>query len=136
MAEEKALAVNLVWRRSGQAYRLEANVLALESKDVLSLRGYVGLKNRSFVLLYQNTPIRKYTVHDRHRDPVTREVVSGPHKHTWDEQWQDQRVYIPTDIDQRDPNSELLSFLSECNIELRGTYEGQMFFPSGREGTL
>ena len=34
------------------------------------------------------------------------------------------------------PIQELLSFLSECNIELRGTYEGQMFFPSGREGTL
>ena len=135
VAAEKVVAVNLTWRRRGQGYGLEAKVMAVESKQILSLRGYVGAKNRGYVLLYQNTPIRKYTVHDRHRDPATGEVVRGPHKHVWDEEWGDRHVYVPEDIDDTDPNSELLSFLAECNVTLRSSYSGQMFFPSGPRGT-
>lgn len=107
----------------------------MDSDAVLSLRGYVGPKNRSLVLLYRNTPIRKYTVHDRHKNPATGEIVLGPHKHTWDDNWEDRLVYVPDDITVGDPNQELLDFLNECNIQLGGSYSPQMFFPPSTGGT-
>ena len=73
-------------------------------------------------MLYQNTPIRKYTVHAFHRDPVTWERVTAPHKHTWDDEWGDRRVYLPDDIRIGNPDEELVDFLAECNITLRGSY--------------
>ena len=131
LEEDKVIWVNLSWRIDGEIFRLEAKVLCLESEEILSLRGTVGKKNRSFVLLYQNTPIRKYTVHAFHRDPVTRERVTQPHKHWWDDEWEDKRVYIPNDIRIGNPNNELVDFLEECNISLRGNYTFCMF-PQGR----
>ena len=126
MEEPKIIAVNFTWRRQRRSYQLEATVMAMESQQTLRLCGYIGRKNRSFALLYQNTPIRKYTVHDRHRDPVTMEIIRQPHKHRWDDEWEDKRVYIPDDIRIGDPNIELIDFLKECNIELRGTYTPQL----------
>jgi hypothetical protein len=122
IAEHKVIAVNLRWSRDGRNYRLDAAVLSLESGHMLRLRGFVGRTNRSLAVLFENTPIRKYTVHDRHRDPVSREVIRQPHKHYWDDDWQDKRVYILDDIRTGDPNEELLDFLAECNIELNGRY--------------
>ena len=127
LEEDKVIWANLSWRIDGEIFRLEAKVLCLESEEILSLRGTVGKKNRSFVLLYQNTPIRKYTVHAFHRDPVTRERVTQPHKHWWDDEWEDRRVYIPNDIRIGNPNDELVDFLQECNISLRGNYTFRMF---------
>ena len=127
LKEDKVIWANLSWRIDGEIFRLEAKVLCLESEEILSLRGTVGKKNRSFVLLYQNTPIRKYTVHAFHRDPVTRERVTEPHKHWWDDEWEDKRVYIPNDIRIGDANDELVDFLQECNISLRGNYTSRMF---------
>ena len=118
----KVIGANLAWRRDGGASRLEVNVLCPDTGEILSLRGFLGRTNRSFTLLYQNTPIRKYTVHAFHRDPVTREHVTEPHKHTWDDEWGDQRVYLPDDIRIGNPDEELVDFLAECNITLRGSY--------------
>jgi hypothetical protein len=126
--EPKVIAMNLAWRSDGQAYRLEATVSAEESGEILRLRGFVGRRNRSFVLLLQNYPIRKYTVHAFHRDPVTQERVTQPHKHFWDDVWEDQRIYIPDDIRMGNANEELIDFLRECNISLRQAYRPQTFF--------
>jgi len=126
--EPKMIGANLVWKVQRGSYRLEATVLATISGEILSLRGTVGPKNRSFALLWKNTPIRKYTVHERHRDPVTKQSITGPHKHTWDDLWEDQRAYVPKDIRIGDPNEELMDFLAECAITLRGTYQRQTFF--------
>ena len=122
LEENKVIGANVVWRMDGSVSRLEATVLCIESERTLSLRGFYGKKNRSFVLLYRNTPIRKYTVHASHTDPVTRQVVRQPHKHWWDDEWEDRRVYIPNDIRIGNLNEEFLDFLQECNIELRGSY--------------
>ena len=127
IAEPKVIAVNLSWRFARGGYRLEATVLATETAELLSCHGFVGRKNRSFVLLYQNTPIRKYTVHDRHIDPKTGFRATGPHKHFWDDIYKDDLVYIPDDIRIGNPNDELLDFLKECNISLRGEYNAQDF---------
>ena len=132
----KIIAANLKWRFLRGAYRLEAAVLVEDSGEILSIRGYVGMKNRSFVLLYKNTPIRKYTVHDRHTDPKTGERVSGPHKHWWDDQYEDNRVYIPNDIRIGDPNDELVDFLKECNIDLRASYSREGFSRLRQGGLL
>ena len=127
LEETKVIGANLSWKSEGETFRLEATVLCPESEEILRLRGFVGRTNRSFVLLYKNLPIRKYTVHAFHRDPVTRERITEPHKHTWDDEWEDQRVYIPEDIRSGDPNHELLDFLKECNISLRGAYSSRLF---------
>ena len=127
LEEPKVIAQNMVWRSEGRGYRLEATVLAEHSGEILSLRGYVGRKNHSFALLYRNDPIRKYTDHPRHTDPVTRIVFTEPHKHFWDDTWRDRRVYIPDDITKGDLNIELMDFLRECNISLRGNYRSQSF---------
>ena len=122
LQEGKVIGANVTWRVDGNVSRLEATVLCIESERTLSLRGFYGRKNRSFVSLYRNTPIRKYTVHSSHKDPVTRLVVRQPHKHWWDDEWEDRRVYIPNDIRVGNLNEEFLDFLQECNIELRGSY--------------
>ncbi len=127
VAEPKVITANLAWRFQEGGYRLDAAVLAEESGELLKLRGYVGRKNRSFALLYKNTPIRKYTVHDRHTDPKTGERVTGPHKHFWDDVYEDNRVYIPDDIRIGDPNTELPDFLDECRIDLKGAYQMESF---------
>lgn len=127
LAEPKVIAANLVWRRDHGSYRLEATVLAEDSGELPKLAGYVGRRNRSFVLLYRNTPIRKYTVHRLHIDPETKDKVTDPHKHTWDDVYEDGKTYLPDDIRIGDPNEELIDFLQECNITARGSYERQTF---------
>ena len=84
LVEDKVIAMNLVWRHEIRGYKLEATVLSKDSGELMRLCGYVGKKNRSFVLLYRNDPIRKFTVHDRHKGPVSRTVHTEPHKHIWD----------------------------------------------------
>ena len=127
LAEPKVIAANLLWRFDRICYRLEATVLAEESGELMKLRGYVGRKNRSFVLLYRNTPVRKYTVHPLHTDYETGEKTTEPHKHTWDEINLDRKVYLPDDIRIGDANDELIDFLRECNIMLRGAYSSETF---------
>ncbi len=127
LAEPKVVAANLAWRFDRCAYRIEVAVLAEESGELLKLRGFVGRRNRSFVLLYRNTPIRKYTVHRMHIDRETGKKTTEPHKHTWDETNQDRKIYLPDDIRIGDANCELVDFLDECNITLRGAYTDETF---------
>ena len=127
IAENKVIYEEMSWRspdRRGRTFKLTVRVESLDSGESLKLDGYIGKKNRSFALLYDNTPIRKFTVHNDqpHTDPVTGGIFTQPHKHFWDDTWKDQRAYIPNDIRVGDPNDELLDFLVECNIELRGSY--------------
>jgi hypothetical protein len=127
LAEAKVIVGDLGWRAVAGSYRLEAVVVSEDTEEALSLRGYVGTQNRSFALLFRDTPIRKFTVHPWHIDPVARQRVTDPHKHTWDDIYQDRRVYLPTDIRIGDPNDEILDFLRECNISLIGRYLQQQF---------
>ena len=120
--EGKVIGANLSWKPDRRSFRLEAMVLTIDSGQLLKLRGYIGLKNRSFALLHKNVPIRMYTVHDRHRNPLTGEIVRVPHKHYWDDVWEDDLIEIPSDIRSGDPNTEFMDFLAECNITLHGGY--------------
>lgn len=122
ITEDKVIHERLIWRVERNAYRLKADVVCESSDLILILHGTIGKTNRSFVLLYGDDPIRKYTVHPRHTDPVTRIVHTEPHKHYWDDTWKDDRVYIPDDIRIGDPNEELVDFLRECNIFLINPY--------------
>ena len=61
IAEDKVIDANLNWRVERNAYRLAAEVMCENSSETLTLHGTVGKKNRSFVLLYGNAAIRKYT---------------------------------------------------------------------------
>lgn len=132
LAEDKVIDANLDWRfdRNLQAFCLQVDVICRTSGELLSLRGYVGDPNRSFALLYRNSPIRKYTVHNnqKHRDPLTGQVFREPHKHYWHDEYEGNVAYIPNDIRIGDPNEEILDFLRECNISVRGSYAWQRFF--------
>ena len=144
LAEEKVITKNLRWVSRGPRLELDAAVGIIRPPDdpdepekpaaPLRLVGFIGKTNRSFALLYQNLPIRKYTVHDHHTNPKTGEVVYGPHKHTWDDDWEDGLVYVPADIRSGDVNEELIGFLNECNIRLEGAYQPLMGLQAGVGG--
>lgn len=120
--EPKIITANLSWRRDGRRYKLEANVLATESKTLLKLVANIGIKNRSTALLCRNIRIRGYCTSHNHINPL-RIPIRSPHKHKYDEVWGDDEAYIPDDIAYGDVNNELLGFLEECNISLLGNYQ-------------
>ncbi len=123
-AASKTIMEEVRWRPDGRgALSLEAQVLVAEIEDVLRLSCRIGKTNIGFTLLYQNMPIRRYNNRGRHTGPDGVRV-DGPHKHTWDAQYEDRMVYIPNDIDANaDLNDQFLQFLEEENIELKGAYQ-------------
>lgn len=121
--EPKVVSGNIQWRRLGRGFRMsEVIVLGANSGRTGRLAGYIGPENRSFVLLYRNQPIRKWTVHHHHKLPDGL-VIYGPHKHLWDDDYEDEIAYVPTDIEVGDANVELRDFLRECNIEVLGAIQ-------------
>lgn len=125
----KIVSALLRWKPEGQyRWKLEATVLAVEQNELLKLCGVVGKRNHSFVLLYQNYPLRKYTKHLQHRDSKTGQLVKEPHKHIWDETVGDTEVYVPNDINPEDDiDDQFMAFCAECNIELTGGYQRTSF---------
>lgn len=127
---KKAIKENLKWRPvdggPSNGWRLNAR-FQTEAGEWLLLRGNVRV-NYSFALIYKDKPIRKYTVHGgKHSDPRSKKAYAGPHKHTWDEVYEDRCCYEPDDISTSDINQAFLDFLKECNIRLDGNYEGCLF---------
>jgi len=105
-------------------YRLDARILAPSQNDILRLVCSLGKTNHSFCVLYQNYPIRKYTKHFVHISRSTGEIFRRPHKHIWDEDSEDDRAYIPTDIDPESSiDDQLIAFLEEENITLKAGYQ-------------
>ncbi len=131
ITEPKIIASNIRWTRYDRAYRLDdVLILCINSNQILKLRGYIGPRNHSFVILFKNYPIRKWTVHNSGKLPDgTR--IDGPHKHAWDDDLEDEWCYIPTDISIGNPNEELMDFLKECNIDLLGGYQAELFSEQG-----
>lgn len=119
---QKVVTAKLKWKPAGKGWRLQAKVLALEIKETFEIRGVSGKTNYSFILLYRNYPIRKYTVHGPHKIGAT--IFSEPHKHVWDGETENREAYIPPDIDPKaDINDQFLSFCNECNINILGEYQ-------------
>lgn len=114
------------WRQEASGcWRLRFNVLVEESKESFLVHGYVN-RNHSFTLVFQNSPIRKYTKHPEHR--YAGQVMRQPHKHIWDANTLDTEVYIPNDINPTDDiNDQFIAFCKECHIELRGGYQRTIF---------
>jgi len=127
--EKKVCTVDIQWQRArgrSRRYSLEFSVLVPSRQRLCRIRGLVGKKNYSFCLLFDNQPIRKYTVHYRHKNPDGT-TVAETHKHKWDELNEDRETYVPTDIDAVDINQALKDFLVEINVESRGSYQSVMF---------
>ena len=125
LSKDKVITANLHWLPKGgkflERYFLEATVLLPSDNLLLRLTGNKGKRNRSFVLLYSGEPIKKLTIHYKHRNPDGT-VIHGPHKHTWNEESDDRSAYVPDDIEFGDINTEFRGFLKQCNIKLLGTY--------------
>jgi len=120
---DKVIRATLRWqRRPGGRYYLEAAVLVLETNQLLRLTGFKGKLNRSFALLYRNLPIRRYTWHQKDKNPDGQHIY-GPHKHVWDEIYGEHLKYVPKGVPTGDINQELESFLKEVNIRRAGAYE-------------
>jgi len=120
IAEPKLISANIVWRSWQRGQRMDSVIaLGSESGAVLRLTGWIGPFNRSFVLLYNNYPIRKWTVHSRTKAPDG-STIEGPHKHTWDDELEDEFAYVPEDIRIGSPQEELEDFLKECNVSILG----------------
>jgi hypothetical protein len=108
------------------SWRLDVKALAQEAHSFLIIKGCIGKDNYSFALLFNNTPIRKYTKHAMHK--FQNQIIIEPHKHTWDEEFEDKKVYIPNDINPKDNiNDQFLAFCKECNIELLGGYQSVLY---------
>ena len=120
--EPKVIAVNISWTHDGRRHRLEAAVLAEHSGRLLRLIGNAGIRNRSFGLLYNNTPIRLWCYNYHRRTNPDGEVIQGPHKHRYDEDADVIWAYVPDDMRPGDVNREFRDFLNECNVRLQGTY--------------
>jgi hypothetical protein len=120
---KKTITSSVSWKSAGKnIWRLEARALTTNTKEILILKGYIGKVNYSFVLLYNNNPIRKFTKHYRHTWNGI--VYLKPHKHVWNEVTEDKEVYIPGDIDpQNDISHQFLAFCTECNVEIKGGYQ-------------
>ncbi|MEX2230401.1 MAG: hypothetical protein WEB13_12280 [Dehalococcoidia bacterium] len=74
--------------------------------------------------IYANICIARWESSGAHPNPDgTR--LDGPHKHRWSAVHEDRVAYQPNDISEIDQNSILLSFLTECRIDLEGGYESQ-----------
>lgn len=54
------------------------------------------------------------------------EVIDEPHKHYWDEEYEDRFAYPVDDIATDDVDQAFMDFLDECNIELQGSYQSQL----------
>ncbi len=123
---QKIVTILLQWKRCNNlSWRLEAKAVAPQTQDVFSLRGNIGRDNHSFVLLYKNHPIRKYTKHLRHK--FQGKIFTEPHKHTWDTDYGDKPAYIPNDIDpEASIDDQFISFCAECNIDIRGGYQRRL----------
>lgn len=120
VAEPKVISANIRWRQWGRGHRMDdVIVLGLRSGQVLKLAGWIGPKNRSYALLCRNQPIRKWTVHEQTKRPDGTALL-GPHKHSWDDELEDEYAYVPEDIRIGNPFDELQDFLAECNIQLVG----------------
>lgn len=121
----KIVTALATWRSVDRYNRkLEVRVFVPDTRQLLRLVGTIGKRNYSFVLLYNNDPIRKYTKHYSHRDSRTGKRVLVPHKHVWDQEKADSETYIPNDIDpDSDINEQFAAFCKECNIELQGGYQ-------------
>jgi hypothetical protein len=124
--EPKLISANLVWRSWGRGRRAEVAVLGTQSGALLRLNCWLGpYDNRSFALLHNNQPIRKWTVHARTKAPDDGPIY-GPHKHTWDDELGDEYTYVPDDIRVGDAEEEFEDFLAECNIVFIGGVQSTM----------
>lgn len=101
---------------------MEATVFIPERDELARIVGHVGKTNFGYSLLYGNEPIRRCDNAFHHQNPDGTKIT-GIHKHTWDESDEDQWAYEPEDFPE-EANDAFAEFLSECNIELRGTYQG------------
>jgi len=126
----KIITEELTWnryiRRRNEAWKLSVS-FQTENGDMLKLIGNIS-DNYSFALIYKGKPIRKYTVHtSAHTDPKTEIKYQEPHKHTWDDQFEDKCCYIPDDISLTDINDAFLDFIKECKIDLQSNYNRVSF---------
>ena len=111
----KQIGESVRWRpqvhgRTRRGYFV-AEVVALDTPDVLKLHGACSAAKWGFSLVWSNVPIRRLDHSPQgHRNPDGT-IHNGRHKHTWSNLHRDREVYVPTDIDFSDINAAFLGFL-------------------------
>ena len=78
-----------------------------------------GSKRYGFTLLYRKTvSIRRWDDKKGHRDPCSKTVLMGPHKHYYHPDFGDSCAKDTNDIRSGDVNGAFFDFLKECNISM------------------
>lgn len=130
LAEEKIITANLSWHPWGRrGQRLETTVLATGSSTTLKIVAFSGPTNQSIALLYASMDIRRVCLSGNARHINSdNERFDGLHKHCYDEKDGASRdAYLPNDITEpTNMDKSFIEFLRECNIELRGSYQGHL----------
>ena len=108
----------LRWSDNGGTLTVKFHVQTTDGV-VLSVRGWVNKKSKNygFALLFrEKIPIRRWDMRKGHKDPITRQKSSGPHKHFHNPDYEDSRSYDTNDISTTDARDALIAFLRECNV--------------------
>jgi hypothetical protein len=125
---EKVMEEDWVWEKVGPNLIEEAKVYCINSDINLTLKGWKREKY-GFCLLYKNTRIvRRWDDSTPHTNPDGT-VIDEPHKHYWDEEYEDAFAYAVDDIPTNDVDGAFKAFLEEEHIEHTGTYMRQEELP-------
>lgn len=124
----KIIFEDFIWEYDGSKYHGSVRVECRDRDDILRLVGWVNDRRYSYSLIYRNAiTIRRWGDHPGHRNPDG-ELVEGPHKHRYEEEYEDGWAYNVNDVSTSDARQAFFDFLDEESIELASsaTYQGRM----------
>ena len=119
----KVIEDDWAWETNGPNHQGEATVRVLGKDANLTLRAWKR-RRYGFCLLYKATKVVRRWDDAVHTNPDG-ERLEGSHKHYWHPEYEDAYAYPVDDITTDDVDEAFKDFLDECNIELRGSYNGQ-----------
>lgn len=122
---DKVIEEDWEWERAGGSLVGEATVFCLKEDINLVLKGWKRRKY-GFCLLYKSSKVvRRWDFSTPHTNPDG-EVIDEPHKHYWDEDYEDAFAYAVDDVTTSDVDEAFNDFLDECNIRHEGGYYRQI----------
>lgn len=117
----KVIYEDFEWEWDGRKHVGSVRVECIDRDDVLRLSAWQNTRRYSFSLLYRNAiTIRRWGNHPGHTNPDG-EPTDGPHKHYYEEGYEDDWAYTTDDVTTSDVRQAFFDFLDEESIELGGS---------------
>lgn len=122
---EKVIEEDWSWERRGSNHVGEATVYCMNEDVTLVLKAWKR-ESYGFCLLYKSSKVvRRWDNSTPHTNPDGK-VINEPHKHYWDEEYEDKFAYAVDDVATDNVDQAFWDFLDECNIELKGSYQEEL----------